>query len=261
MFSLYDHIGLTYDTTRKADPEITRRLRKHLQVPNHHEVLDIACGTGNYTVSLEKSGLEMTGCDISQEMLNKAKRKSNSVQWDQANVNQLPYERDTFDGIACIMSIHHFDQLLTPFQEAYRVLKKGRFVIFTAAPEQMNCYWLNEYFPKAMEDSAKQMPTFSLVNKKLKEAGFRIIGHETFLVQPDLQDFFLYSGKYDPKMYLDETVRSGISTFSNLASPEEVEEGCQRLREDIRTNKIDEVISRYSSNHGDYVFVIAEKKI
>ncbi|WP_257841504.1 hypothetical protein [Salipaludibacillus agaradhaerens] len=38
-------------------------------------------------------------------------------------------------------------------------------------------------------------------------------------------------------MYLDEKVRSGISTFANLASIEKVEEGCNRLKKDIETNK------------------------
>ncbi|MGP4072908.1 hypothetical protein ACTWQB_10180 [Piscibacillus sp. B03] len=86
------------------------------------------------------------------------------------------------------------------------------------------------------------------------------MGNETFLIQPDLKDFFLYSGKYKPKMYLDEKVRSGISTFANLASNEEVEEGCIRLKKDIETKKIEDVVNKYSSDLGDYTYIIAEKK-
>ncbi|WP_408010328.1 hypothetical protein ACJROX_08550 [Pseudalkalibacillus sp. A8] len=47
---LYDEIGKSYDTTRKADPEITRRLRNHLQASDRTKILDVACGTGNYTL-------------------------------------------------------------------------------------------------------------------------------------------------------------------------------------------------------------------
>ncbi|UOE95242.1 hypothetical protein [Alkalihalobacillus sp. LMS39] len=61
-------------------------------------------------------------------------------------------------------------------------------------------------------------------------------------------------------MYLDENVRSGISTFANLASKEEVEDGCKQLKRDLETNEIDNVLKRYKSDLGDYVFVIAEKK-
>jgi hypothetical protein len=61
-------------------------------------------------------------------------------------------------------------------------------------------------------------------------------------------------------LYLDEKVRSGISTFANLSSEEEIEEGCAKLKKDIETKKIDDVLAKYSSDLGDYVYVIAEKK-
>jgi ubiquinone/menaquinone biosynthesis C-methylase UbiE len=260
MASLYDNIGLAYDTTRKADPEIARRLRNHLQVSNGSKILDIACGTGNYTVALENSGLHMTGSDVSNEMIMKAKEKSKTIDWGLANVNELPYDSNTYKGVTCTLAIHHFNDLLKPFQEVYRVLDKGRFVIFTSSPEQMNNYWLKEYFPKAIGDSAKQMPPLSKVSETLRAVGFNIIGLETFLIQPNLKDFFLYSGKYEPKMYLDEKVRSGISTFANLASKDEIEEGCTKLKIDIETKKIEDILNKYSSNLGDYVYVIAEKK-
>ncbi|MBU9723036.1 MULTISPECIES: class I SAM-dependent methyltransferase [Bacillaceae] len=259
MAALYDEIGLGYDTTRKADPEIARRLRHHLQVSDRSDILDIACGTGNYTVALEKLGLNMTGIDVSKEMISKAKEKSKTIEWEVGNVKDLPYESNTYKGGTCTLAIHHFDDLLVPFQEVYRVIDKGRFVIFTSSPEQMNNYWLKEYFPKAIEMSANQMPNLTEVSDTLKTVGFNIVGFETFLIQPNLEDFFLYSGKYEPKMYLDEKVRSGISTFAKLASQEEMEEGCNKLKKDIDTQNVESVLRKYSSYLGDYVFVIAEK--
>ncbi|WP_078553531.1 class I SAM-dependent methyltransferase [Bacillus alkalicellulosilyticus] len=260
MSSLYDSIGKTYDTTRKADPEITGRLRNHLQVSTGSKILDIACGTGNYTIALEKTGLCMTGSDVSGEMIKKAKRKSSTIDWGVADVNKLPYEDNFFEGVTCTLAIHHFKELLTPFREIFRVLHKGRFVIFTSSPEQMNKYWLKEYFPDAIKKSANQMPGLEEVRTSLKTVGFHIVGLETYLIQPNLQDFFLYSGKYDPKMYLNENVRSGISTFANVASKGEVEEGCKKLKKDIETNKIEDVLTNFSSDLGDYLFIVAEKK-
>jgi ubiquinone/menaquinone biosynthesis C-methylase UbiE len=259
MSVLYNQIGKGYDTTRQADPEITRRLRGHLQLKDDAQVLDVACGTGNYTVALEQTGLHMTGCDLSGQMLDQAREKLSSVVWDEADAAQLLYEDGQFDGAVCTMAIHHFKTLLPAFKETFRVLGRGRFVIFTSAPEQMDRYWLKEYFPKAVDESASQMPMPKEVNRTLMQAGFRIVGHESFLVQPDLQDFFLYSGKFDPSMYLDPDVRAGMSTFSSLASEEEVAEGCRRLKEDIESGRIEEVRSRYRSSRGDYLFIVAEK--
>jgi ubiquinone/menaquinone biosynthesis C-methylase UbiE len=260
MKALYDDIGREYDTTRKADPQITERLRNHLQINNDSQILDVACGTGNYTVALSNLGLNMTGIDISEEMISKARQKSNQVRWDIGNVAVLPYENQTFYGATCTLAIHHFGNLASPFSEVCRVMNQGRFVLFTSSPEQMERYWIKEYFPKAMEDSCKQMPKISKVVDALKEVGFSIIGLETFLIQPNLQDFFLYSGKYEPQMYLNPKVRAGISTFANLASKEEVHLGCTKLKSDIDSGRIHEVLEKYNSDFGDYTFVVAEKK-
>ncbi|GIM46338.1 hypothetical protein DNHGIG_18870 [Collibacillus ludicampi] len=166
----------------------------------------------------------------------------------------------TFEGAICVLAIHHFDDLIFPFQEVYRVIDKGRFVIFTSSPEQMQRYWLNEYFPKMMEASCNQMPSIYYVKEILKQVGFTIVGLETFMIQPNLRDFFLYSGKYEPHMYLNPKVRAGISSFANLATQEEIESGCSRLRKDIESGRIHEILGKYTSDLGDYVFVVAEKK-
>lgn len=258
--ALYDVIGVSYDISRKADSEITRRIMNHLQVNRESRILDVACGTGNYTVALSQLGLNMTGTDISEEMLVKARKKSNQVTWDRADVLHLPYQDGGFSGATCILAIHHFTDLLKSFQQVYRVLSHGRFVIFTSSPEQMERYWLKEYFPKAMMNSCNQMPEVLEVVNNLKKVGFKIVGVETFLIQPTLQDFFLYSGKYDPSMYLDPNVRAGISTFARLASQDEIDAGCTRLKADIGNGRIHEILERYSSDLGDYSFVVAEKR-
>jgi ubiquinone/menaquinone biosynthesis C-methylase UbiE len=257
---LYDVIGVEYDTSRKADPQITERLANHLQVFDHSPILDVACGTGNYTIALLQMGLNMAGTDISEEMLNKARKKTIHISWDQADVINLPYQKGTFLGATCILAIHHFENLHRAFQEVYRVMDKGRFVIFTSSPEQMECYWLIEYFPKAMMKSCSQMPQVKQVVDCLKDSGFKMVGLETFLIQPNLQDFFLYSGKYEPSIYLNPKVRAGISTFANLASQEEIHTGCTRLKSDIESGRIKEVVDQYSSDLGDYIFVVAEKR-
>ena len=99
---------------------------------------------------------------------------------------------------------------------------RGRLVIFTSDPDQMRGYWLNEYFPDAMRRSIEQMPALDEVEESLMRAGFCKVETEAYEVKQDLRDLFLYSGKHRPQLYLDEEFRRGISTFSTVASPEEV---------------------------------------
>ena len=259
MARLYDRIGIGYDTTRRPDPLIAERLGHHVAQDSSGSYLDIACGTGNYTSTLALEGGGWTGIELSAKMITEASGKSSEIRWCLGNAMALPFSTGAFSGALCTLAIHHFDELLPVFQEAYRVLDHGRFVILTATPVQMQSYWLNEYFPDAMLKSIEQMPALDLVTGALTQAGFESIDTEGFDIRDDLQDFFLYSGKYRPEMYLNEGVRRGISTFASLADPEEVTSGCLRLAEDNQSGRIDEVRASYENRGGDYLFVIASK--
>jgi hypothetical protein len=159
----------------------------------------------------------------------------------------------------CVLAIHHFDDLRSAMSEAYRVLRSGRFVVFTASPEQMRRYWLNGYFPRAMEKSISQMPATEIIKRESRSAGFRKMTMETYSVEEGLRDFFLYSGKHRPEIYLDPSVRAGISTFASLADEDEIGEGCEKLAKDLSSGEFASVFESYRSGLGDYLFVVMEK--
>lgn len=255
----YDQIGKDYDLTRRSDPYIAECLARHLKARPNSSYLDAACGTGNYTLALAQFGGYWHGVDCSQRMIDTARNKSDAVAWQVAAAEALPYPNETFSGALCTLAIHHLDTLNPAFREIYRVLSTGHFVLFTATPEQMSKYWLVEYFPDAIRKSAEQMPSLETVKHAFDEAGFDAIKTELYSIHDTLQDLFLYSGKYQPEFYLDATVRSGISTFSLLASPDEIEVGCQRLAADIHTGAFIKVVNKYQHNQGDYLFISANK--
>ncbi|MDZ8256959.1 class I SAM-dependent methyltransferase [Nostoc sp. ChiQUE01b] len=179
--------------------------------------------------------------------------------WQVAEAEKLPYANGSFSGVLCTLAIHHFAAIIPAFKEIYRVLAAGSFVLFTATSEQMSKYWLVEYFPEAIHKSAEQMPSLEEVRHALNEAGYNSVNIETYSISKNLQDLFLYSGKYRLEIYLDENVRSGISTFALLASADEIAAGCQRLAADINRGRITEIVKKYKNNQGDYLFVIADK--
>ncbi len=256
---LYDSVGADYDTTRRADPYIAGRLAHHLALTRGGTYLDLACGSGNYSTALSAQGGRWHGADQSKLMLDLAAQKANTVAWCQADAADLPYADATFSGVIVTCAIHHFNSIAAVFREAFRVLAAGRLVIFTDTHRQMRGYWLNEYFPDAMEKSIVQMPDLHVVESALTDAGFSGVYTEPYTIQTDLQDFFLYSGKHHPEMYLSESVRLNITTFASLGDPSEVSSGCQRLQADIGSGHISQVMQAYDQNEGDYLFVVAEK--
>lgn len=256
---VYNSIGKTYDTTRKPDKEIVEQLLQLLNSQPGKKFLDIGCGSGNYTGALATKGLDIEGIDISDEMLNKAIRKYPSIKFSQGDAKNLPFQEDSFDGATCILATHHIHDNQKLFQEVFRVLKKGNFVIFTATPEQMKGYWLCHYFPKMMEDALKKMANYNDIKKDLEQAGFKKIQANRFFVTENTQDLFLHSGKYRPEFYLDPKVRDGISSFQLSANQTELDNGLKNLADDIESGKIKNIIEKYESDIGDYLFVIGQK--
>ncbi|HEY2663588.1 MAG TPA: class I SAM-dependent methyltransferase [Candidatus Binataceae bacterium] len=255
--AIYDRIGVDYDATRRADPYIVSRLLHHLSSPSGRYCLDLACGTGNYTAALAATGTRLIAIDQSSVMLAAAREKSPTVTWMRANADSLPFAAASFDAAMSTLAHHHFPDIDAAFAEVFRVLKPaGRFVIFTFTPEQMRGYWMNEYFPTICGRAIDQASRLDTPNR-LARAGFREIGSEPYDVRPDLQDFFMYSGKHQPARYLDPTIRAGISGFAVNPDDPEIASGCARLADDIKTGRFEAVASRYRSHLGDYVFFAA----
>jgi ubiquinone/menaquinone biosynthesis C-methylase UbiE len=258
--ALYNSIGIDYNQTRAADPFLAERLFSLLSPRKNSRYLDAGCGTGNYTVVLGSKGYTFYGVDPSEIMLDEAGRKSDEVFWARAVVENLPFENEFFGGALASLTIHHWKSLEKGFAEVYRVLEPGgKFVIFTAFPEQMEGYWLNYYFPKMLKDSMKVMPSRRRVEKSLISAGFIIESVEKYFIQPDLRDLFLYSGKHRPQLYLDAQVRKGISSFSVLANQAEVEKGLQKLAGDLASGNFAQAAKKYENDSGDYCFIVAAK--
>lgn len=259
----YNRIGTGYDNTRRADPYLAGRMADLLGLRPGMRCLDLACGTGNYTVALASEELEWWGVDASSVMIEAAKDKSAQaesarVRWLLGDATRLPFPGDCFSATLCTLAIHHFDSLRPAFGEVARTLREGRpFVLFTSTPAQMADCWLAHYFPDALARSAEQMPPLEEVESALRDAGFTRIETEPYAVREDLEDMFFYSGKHRPEVYLDPNFRAGISTFRALTETSELETGLRRLKEDIESDAIARVVKKYDRDRGDYLFVIA----
>ncbi len=256
----YDKIGTNYNLTRKADKYITEQLLRHLQPTKNGKYLDIGCGTGNYTNELQKQGFRFIGIDPSKQMLEKAKRQNNEIDWRMGSAENTGLPEYSVEGIIGSLTIHHWTDLKNGFSELSRVLKpNGRIVIFTSTPNQMKGYWLNHYFPKMLTDSITQMPTLDNVKIAMKYSGLEFLATNKYFIKPDLQDQFLYCGKQNPELYFVDQIRHGISSFSSLSNKTEVEQGLFELRKDIDSGKISDVFKSYENDFGDYLFIIGKK--
>ncbi len=108
-------------------------LLKQLNPVAGQHVLDLGCGSGTLAMMLLAAtpGLHVTGVDGDPAMLKQAQRKTaktgQTVQFDQALAQQLPYADAAFDAVVSSLFFHHLDRStkIAAMREAWRVLKPG----------------------------------------------------------------------------------------------------------------------------------------
>jgi ubiquinone/menaquinone biosynthesis C-methylase UbiE len=90
-------------------------------------ILDAGCGDGYGAYLLAKAGYDVTGVDISSEMIENAKRKTSglNLSFYKADIREIPADQESFQ---CVMAINSFEWTEIPVQallEMRRVLKTG----------------------------------------------------------------------------------------------------------------------------------------
>ena len=95
-------------------------------------VLDVACGTGDMMLELLKRGCTVTGVDLSEEMLEIARKKTASANFPLStfhfqlgNAEALPFAEGEFDAVTCAFGVRNFVHLEKGLNEMLRVLKPG----------------------------------------------------------------------------------------------------------------------------------------
>lgn len=254
----YDRIGANYNATRRADPYLFSRMQHHLNPSQGQHYLDVGCGTGNYTIKFIEAGFSFTGVDPSEKMLGNARNRHPESDWELGVAEKLPFDDHQFDGVLATLTTQHWNDLGLAFSELSRVLKSGsRIVVFTSTPFQIETLWLNEYFPAMLQRLAAVMPSFERTETAMNEAGINIEQIELYDVHEGLEDLFLLSGTYTPSLYLDPNFRNGISSFSALADPDELESGLASLEQDIKSSRVNQVIESWKNDRGAYQFIQA----
>lgn len=105
-------------------------------------MLDLACGTGNFTYHMVNRGIDVIGVDMSPEMLNIAQEKAESYGSKPLFLCQRADELDlygTVDSCICMLdSINHivdYDELCRSFGKVSLFTEKGGLFIFDVNTE------------------------------------------------------------------------------------------------------------------------------
>ena len=231
--AIYNKIGKTYNTTRRADTRIVQRLILELDVDAPATILDIGAGTGNYSYELAKIGYRVIALEPSEVMRTQGKQHRNVI-WKEGVAESLPLEDKSVDGVICTLASHHFKNLSLCFSEMKRVLKEnGRIVIFTLDPRMCatDC-WLLDYFKPLLEDAYKIHPPIKVISQMVEAQITQPVKIKAYPLPYDLVDHFFFSGWRKPELYFNKDFQEGTSPLAK-GHKEVVYECLNRLNTDL----------------------------
>lgn len=137
------HWGAEYRI--EAAPVVERLLLS--RVPNGSAVLDICCGTGQFTEQMRRHGYELTGFDASAEMLRYARQNAPGIEFTIADVREFSLGRTFVAGYCVYESLNHVQgtqELGMAFACIRRHLRAGAPFLFDLNREEAYLlYWNN----------------------------------------------------------------------------------------------------------------------
>jgi demethylmenaquinone methyltransferase/2-methoxy-6-polyprenyl-1,4-benzoquinol methylase len=126
---MFDRIAPVYDVMNRVMTagldRSWRRLAVEAVIQPGDRVLDACCGTGDLAVAAEREGGIVTGLDFSPRMLERARRKSETVTWIEGDLLELPFEDGSFDAATVGFGVRNVADLEAGLAELQRVLRPG----------------------------------------------------------------------------------------------------------------------------------------
>jgi len=216
----YNEISKIYDDVRKSDLALIQRLIQALPSRSDMRVLDIGCGTGNYTDLFQKlTQVEVYGVEPSAGMLEKARRKNNHITFKIGQADSIPFDNDFFDFVYMTDVIHHVPDINAMFTEIWRVLKPGRMgCIVTQSHQQIEARPIAHYFPGTARVDKERYPDIDEIIQTASTQGFtqtngEILSEESVELDNDYLELVRKKGYSMLHLISDEEYRAGLKAL------------------------------------------------
>ncbi len=126
--ALFENYGLKYDKESFTEGTIGECdfIEKEISYNKNLKILDIGCGTGRHSIELTKRGYNVTGIDLSDSQLKRAKEKASQqnlkIEFQKHDARNLPFNNE-FD--LAIMLCEGGFPLMETDEMNYEILKNA----------------------------------------------------------------------------------------------------------------------------------------
>ena len=178
--NLYDIVAKEYAKAfsgehekKPKDREMLRRFAQ--EIGDRRPVWDFGCGPGQTTQYLNDLGIEISGLDLSEKILEQARALHRAIHFQKGNILELEFENNSIAGVVAFYTIVHFteQQVETACREVFRVLQPGGLLLlaFHVGEETIH---IEEFLGKKA-DIDFMFFTADFISTCLNESGFEKI--------------------------------------------------------------------------------------
>lgn len=120
------------------------------------KILDVGCGTGNFSIKLAEMGCKVTGIDKSEKMLEKARQKAKDrgldIEFRIMDVYNIDFPDESFDGVFSMAAFEFVNKAQEAYNEMYRVLKKDGYLLIGTINKESK--WGDLYLSKPFQENS-----------------------------------------------------------------------------------------------------------
>lgn len=177
----YNKIAKMYYTHRDLTKFNSELERFSELLPDNAHILDVGCGAGIPTAKfLKNKGIEITGIDISDTMLELARENVPGASFINMDANELEFPPNSFDGLISVYTLFHIPRDEHPkiIKNFYDVLKPGGILLINSGVSESEgvsnffgvpMFWSN-FTPDALLEIVKDVG-FSIIFERVLQRG------------------------------------------------------------------------------------------
>lgn len=136
-------------------------------LPRGSRVLDVGCGAGHHALMLAREGYVVTGVDLSEPQIRRARRATGTLppdvphpDFEVADVEALPFTDGSFAGLYSVCSLKHWPDRTRGLEECLRVLEPGGLLVIAEVDRGCTMedarHWIHPQFriPRGLRTAA-----------------------------------------------------------------------------------------------------------
>ncbi len=137
-YQFYTRLAKYYDriyhyVDYRGQTEFFLHLIEQFNKSGNNNILDIACGTGTHADLLQKKGFDVTGIDLSSDMLDQAKKKNEFVEFIEGDMKTMKPKKQ-YGVVLCFFNSMLYntnrEEMVNTLINVYSCLHKGGILVF-----------------------------------------------------------------------------------------------------------------------------------